>query len=54
VGFTAVLAAAYTAATLGPPPPSVRALGIGAMITIVTLAGLAGWIDRGRSRGSAT
>jgi hypothetical protein len=49
VGFAAVLATAYIATTLGPPPPSVRAMGIGAIITIVTLAGLGGWIDRGRS-----
>ena len=49
VGFAAVLAAAYIATTLGPPPPSVPALGIGAMILIAALAALGGWIDRGRS-----
>jgi hypothetical protein len=49
VGFTAVLAAMYVATTLGPPPPSVRATGIGAMAVIVTLALLGAWIDRGRS-----
>jgi hypothetical protein len=54
VGFAAALAAAYTAATLGPPPPSVRALGVAAPVMILTLAGLGGWIDRGRSRATAT
>jgi hypothetical protein len=49
VGFTAALAAAYIATTLGPPPPTVRAIGIGALALLLTLAALGGWIDRGRS-----
>jgi peptidoglycan/LPS O-acetylase OafA/YrhL len=49
VGFAAVLAAAYIATTLGPPPPSVRAIGISAIAMLLTLAAVAGWIDRGRS-----
>ncbi len=46
VGFALALAAAYLATTLGPPPPTVRAIGIGAMATIATLALLGAWIDR--------
>ena len=49
VGFIAALAAAYVATTLGPPPPTVRAVGIGALLTLLSLAAMAGWIDRGRS-----
>lgn len=53
VGFTAVLATMYVATTLGPPPPDVRSIGIGAIALIGTLALLGAWIDRGRS-GHAT
>jgi hypothetical protein len=49
VGFAAVLAAAYIATTLGPPPPSVRAIGISAIAMLLTLAAVGAWIDRGRS-----
>jgi len=49
VGFAAALAAVYIATTLGPPPPDVRTVGIGAIVMIATLAALGGWIDRGRS-----
>jgi hypothetical protein len=50
VGFAAVLAAAYVATTLGPPPPSVRAIGISAIILLPALAAIGGWIDRAPSR----
>jgi hypothetical protein len=49
IGFTAVLAAMYVATTLGPPPPSVTAIGIGAIVTLLTLAAIGAWIDRGRA-----
>ena len=44
-----MLAAAYIATTLGPPPPSVRAIGISAIAMLLTLAAVGAWIDRGRS-----
>lgn len=50
VGFAAVLAAAYVATTLGPPPPSVPAIGISALVLLLALAAIGGWIDRGPSR----
>ena len=53
VGFTAVLATLYVATTLGPPPPSVSAVGIGAIVTLLALAAIGGWIDRGRAGGAA-
>ena len=49
IGFTAVLAAMYVATTLGPPPPSVTAIGIGAIVSLLTLAAIGAWIDRGRA-----
>ena len=49
IGFTTVLAAMYVATTLGPPPPSVTAIGIGAIVTLLTLAAIGAWIDRGRA-----
>lgn len=48
LAFAAVLGAAYLLATLGPPPPSVRAIGIGAIAGIAVIAGLAGWLDSSR------
>ena len=53
LGFTAVLATAYVFTTLGPPPPSVTATGIGAIVTLLMLAALGAWIDRGRSGSAA-
>ncbi len=53
VGFAAVLAAAYVTTTLGPPPPSVRAVGIGALTMLLALAAVGGWIDRGRAADEA-
>jgi len=50
VGFTAALAAAYVATTLGPPPPSVRAIGIAAITMLLTLAALGAWLDRAPAR----
>lgn len=52
VAFAAALAAAYIATTLGPPPPSVRAIGIAAITTLLTLAALAAWLDRAPARAS--
>jgi len=52
VGFTAVLAAAYVATTLGPPPPSVRVIGIAAIAMLLTLAVLGAWLDRAPARAS--
>jgi hypothetical protein len=48
VAFAAVLGAAYLLATLGPPPPSVKAIGVGAIAGIAGIAGLAGWLDSSR------
>ncbi|HEX5004058.1 MAG TPA: hypothetical protein VFV65_02015 [Gemmatimonadales bacterium] len=48
VGFTVVLAAAYIATTLGPPPPSVPAVGAGALVTLLLIALIGAWIDRAR------
>lgn len=53
VGFATVLAMAYVATTLGPPPPSVRAIGIAAIATFLALAALGAWIDRAPSRSAA-
>lgn len=53
IGFTAVLAAMYVATTLGPPPPSVTAMGIGAIVLLLTLAAIGAWIDRGRAGSAA-
>lgn len=53
VGFAAILAAVWIATTLGPPPPSVRAMGISVMLMMAVLAGVAGWIDRGGSSRAA-
>jgi len=49
LGFSCLLALAYMATTVGPPPPSVRAVGIGAMATILALALVGWWIDRAPS-----
>jgi hypothetical protein len=49
VGFAVLLAAAYVSTTLGPPPPSVRAVGIAAVAMLLALAAIAGWIDRAPS-----
>lgn len=46
IGFACVLALAYMGTTLGPPPPSVRAVGIGAIATILAAAVVGWWIDR--------
>jgi hypothetical protein len=46
--FAAALGAVYLVATLGPPPPSVRAIGFGAIAGIAVIAGLAGWLDSSR------
>lgn len=46
IAFVCALALAYVGTTLGPPPPTVRAVGIGAMTTILVLALIGGWIDR--------
>lgn len=48
LAFTVVLGAVYFLATLGPPPPSVRAVGAGAIAVIAVIAGLAGWLDSSR------
>jgi membrane-bound metal-dependent hydrolase YbcI (DUF457 family) len=53
VGFTAVLAAAYVATTLGPPPPSVEAMGVSAIVMLLALAATGAWIDRGRAGSAA-
>ena len=53
IGFTAVLAALYVITTLGPPPPSVKAMGIGAIVSLLTLTAIGGWIDRGRAGSAA-
>ena len=50
VGFTAVLAAAYIATTLGPPPSSVRVIGIAAIATLLTIAAMGAWLDRAPAR----
>lgn len=49
IGFTVVLAAAYIGTTLGPPPPSVPAVGVGALVMLISLAAIGGWIDRARA-----
>jgi hypothetical protein len=46
--FAAGLGTIYLLATLGPPPPSVRAIGLGAITGIAVIAGLAGWLDSSR------
>jgi hypothetical protein len=46
--FTAVLGAVYLLATLGPPPPSVGAIGAGAIVGIAAIAGVAGLLDSSR------
>jgi hypothetical protein len=48
VGFATVLAVAYVATTLGPPPPSVSAVGIGAIGMLLVIAAIGAWIDRAR------
>jgi hypothetical protein len=48
VGFVLVLAAMYVGVTLGPPPPSVTAIGISDIALMITLAAVAGWVDRAR------
>lgn len=53
IGFTAILAAMYVATTLGPPPPSVRAIGVGTIVLLLALAAIGGWFDRGRAGSAA-
>jgi len=48
IGFALVLAALYLVATLGPPPPSITAVGFGDIGLMLTLATLAAWVDRAR------
>ena len=48
IGFAVVLAAAYIATTLGPPPPSVQAVGSGALVMLTAIAAIGAWIDRAR------
>jgi hypothetical protein len=48
LAFAAVLGALYLLATLGPPPPNVKAIGVGAIAGIAGIAGLAGWLDSAR------
>lgn len=47
-GFAAVLAGAYVATTLGPPPPNVTAVGVGGLVTLILVALMGAWIDRAR------
>lgn len=46
IAFACALALAYVATTLVPPPPTVRAVGIGAIATLCILALAGAWIDR--------
>lgn len=48
VAFVVLLGALYLVATLGPPPPSITAIGLGDIALMLTLAALAGWVDRAR------
>lgn len=46
IAFACLLALAYMGTTLGPPPPSVRAVGVSAIATFLALALVGSWIDR--------
>ncbi len=53
VGFALALAALYLVATLGPPPPSITAVGFGDIGMMATLAAIAAWLDRARRSSKA-
>jgi hypothetical protein len=52
-GLVIVLLAVYLASQFGPPPPSVRAIAVMAIIGLLLLAVYAGWVDRRAAPGTA-